>query len=655
MTFCDYALHLIIELGVIDALGARDDGVSRNCEDLAFCVFAYNAFFVVFLDLGRGEDLDAFALELAQLRILVDDADLSASLLSLFDNGNFAAFVHCRCNFDTSKAATDNSHLLADQDVSTEAPLHDAKRSTENVHAEARHAPHEALARGALALNKILESVRVDDVLVVLTRNIWREGLRANSKDNLVSTEVLDVSRGNLGVQANIDVETLDLVVVPIDHRRKLVVENLSEVQQTASLLLLVDNGDIGVTAHTHGTSSLKTSRASTNDEDLLLCLIARDLMILRQAILREVNVRIDRALARLTNEDVVEAARANDARTNLFRAVFLDLETDLGLSDPVASHTNSVARTILDDLFADIEVVDTSTWEGRKLGVLLSSLRKVDELTFRNELVSNRTRSLVEASLDRPSVNAVLLDDFDDLFEVFKTLTAWHEVVCRITNEDRVVFAAYAMDLIDDVGEETAAILGRSAVLVSTMVGVLGDEAHDHVTDTSVDLDDIDASLLAALSSFAVLLYDKLDLFFGELALWHTNEWTRNDVFRRSVAQQLRLAIGTPLIAELQLSCKFCTMLMACLCGTGKTWDKAVIPYAARTSGGVIFRMSVEAVAYIARTDLDKTSTTDCALLVEIDQVVANCIVIGFLDGHWQHDETIANFYVADFKRRGK
>lgn len=47
-----------------------------------------------------------FALELAELRILVDDADLSASLLGFFDNGNFAAFVHCRCNFDASEAAT---------------------------------------------------------------------------------------------------------------------------------------------------------------------------------------------------------------------------------------------------------------------------------------------------------------------------------------------------------------------------------------------------------------------------------------------------------------------------------------------------------------------------------------------------------------------
>lgn len=651
----DNTLHLIVEARIIDALGAGDDGVSRNGEYLALCIFANDTFFVVFLDLGRGEDLDAFALELTELRILVDDADLSASLLGFFDNGNLAALVHCRCNFDASEAATDDSHALADEDVRAKAPLHDAQRCAENVHAEARHGPHEALARGALALNESLQSVRIDNVLVVLARNIRRNRFRANSEDDLICTKVLDVCRGDLGVQTNIDVEALDLVVVPIDHRRQFVIENLSEVQQAACLLLLIDNGDVGVTAHTHGTSSLEASRASTDDEDLLLCLVARDLVILRQAILREVNVRVDRALAGLANEDVVETTGANDARTNFLSTIFLDLQADFRLSDPMTCHTNSIARTIFDDLFANIEVVDTSTREGRKLGVLLSSLRKVDELTFRNELVSNRTRSLVETCLDGPSVNTVLLDNFDDLFEVFEALTARHEVVCRITNEDRIIFAAYTMDLIDDVGKETAAVFRGSAVLVSTMVGVLGDEAHDHVANTCMDLDDVDASLLAALSSFTVLLNDELDLVDGEFALRHTYERTRNNVFRRSIAQKLRVAIRTPLVAELQLSSELSAMLMASFCGTGKAWDKAVVPNTASTSSGVVFRMGVETVANIARTDLDKTSPTDCALLVEIDQVVTNGIVIGFLDGHWQHDETIANLYVADFKRRGK
>ena len=146
-----------------------------------------------------------------------------------------------------------------------------------SIHAKARHGPHEALARGALALNESLQSVRIDNVLVVLAWNIRRNRFRTNSEDDLICTKVLDVCRGDLGVQTNIDVEALDLVVVPIDHRRQFVVENLTNANQAACLLLLIDSGDVGVTAHTHGTSSLETSRASTDDEDLLLCLVTRD------------------------------------------------------------------------------------------------------------------------------------------------------------------------------------------------------------------------------------------------------------------------------------------------------------------------------------------------------------------------------------------
>lgn len=41
-------------------------------------------------------------------------------------------------------------------------------------------------------------------------------------------------------------------------------------------------------------------------------------------------------------------------------------------------------------------------------------------KLTFRNELVSNGARSLMETSLDRPSVDAVSLYNLDNLLEVF-------------------------------------------------------------------------------------------------------------------------------------------------------------------------------------------------------------------------------------------
>ena len=65
-----------------------------------------------------------------------------------------------------------------------------------------------------------------------------------------------------------------------------------------------------------------------------------------------------------------------------------------------------------------------------------------------------------MEASLDGPSVDAVSLYNLDDLLEVFNALTAGHKVVCRVTNDDRVIFAALLVDLVDDVGEKLAATL---------------------------------------------------------------------------------------------------------------------------------------------------------------------------------------------------
>lgn len=652
MLFTEHSLDLLVERGVINAYRTSDDGVSRNGEFLALSVFAQNAFVGVSLNLGEGKDLNAFLLELAELRVLVDDADFSASLLGGLNNGNLAALVHGRCNLDASKAAADNSKTLLNQQVRTEAPLHKAKRCAQDAHAEAGQAPHSAHARSVLALYELLQCVGVDNVLAVLAGNVGGRSFRTNSEDYLVSAEVLDVVGVSLGVQANVEAKTLDFVVVPINHRRKLFVQNLSEVQKTASLLLLVNNGNVLEAAKLEVTSSFQARGASTNDEDLLFSLCAGYLVVFGLTELGEVYVGVNGALAGLADEDVVQAARANDAGTNFFGATFGNLDADLGLCDPVTSHTSCVARAVSEDLLAYVEVVDTGAREARQRSVLLSFLGQVDELTFGNELVSNGARSLMEASLDGPSVDAVSLYNLDDLLEVFNALTAGHKVVCRVTNDDRVIFAALLVDLVDDVGEKLAATLGVSAVLVGTMVGVLGDEAHNHVANACMDLDDVDASLLAALSSIAVLLYNELDFFLGEFLFRHTNEGARSNVDRRGIGVKLVFTRCTPLVAKLQLSSKLCAMLVANLSGTGKARDEAIVPNAYSAGGGVVLGVGVENVANVARAELDQSGTALCALLVEVYEVIANMVVVGLFDGHWQHDKAVSQFHVADLKR---
>ena len=92
--------------------------------------------------------------------------------------------------------------------------------------------------------------------------------------------------------------------------------------------------------------------------------------------------------------------------------------------------------------------------------------------------------------------------------------------------------------------------------------------------------------------------------------------------------------------------------MLAANFSGAGKTRNKAVVPNTYCTSGGVILRLGVENVANVARAKLDQSCTALCALLVKVHQVIANMIVVGLLDGHWQHYETISQLHIADFKR---
>ena len=650
--FADYALNLVIERGVVNAYGASDDGVCGNSKFLALSIFAKNTFVGVSLNLGKGKDLNASLLELAQLGVLVDDADFSASLLGRLDNGNLAALVHRGSNLDTSEAAADNSKTLLNQQVSAKTPLHKAKRCAQDAHAEAGQAPHSAHARGVLTLNELLQCVGVDNVLAVLARNVGGRGFRANSQDYLVSAEVLDVVNVYLGVQANIKTKTLDLVVVPINHRRKLFIQNLSKVQKTAGLLLLINNGNVLEAAHLEVAGSFQARGASANDEDLLLCLCAGYLMVCGLAVLGEVHVGVNGALAGLADEDVVQAARANDAGTNFLGATLGNLDADFRLCDPVTCHTGSIAGTVSKDLLANVEVVDTGAREARQGSVLLSFLGQVDELAFGNELVSYGARSLMEASLDRPSIDAVSLYNLDDLLEVFNALATRHKVVSGVTNEDRVIFAALLVDLVDDVGKELAAALGVSAVLVGTMVGVLGDEAHDHVADACVNLDDVDAGLLATLSGFAVLLDNDLELFLGEFLFRHTNEGAGCNVDGRSVGVKLVFTRCTPLVAKLQLSSKLCAMLVANLGGAGKARDEAIVPNAYSAGGGVILGVGVEDVANIAGAELDQSGTALCALLVEIYEVIANMVVVGLFDGHRQHDEAVSQLHVADLKR---
>ena len=317
-----------------------------------------------------------------------------------------------------------------------------------------------------------------------------------------------------------------------------------------------------------------------------------------------------------------------------------------------LASHAHRVAVTLGDHLVAHVERVDAGSGEHRFVGDGLHLLGEVDELAFGNDLVRHGTRSLVEAGLHAPSVHAVLLDDRDDLEGVLDAVAVRHEVVGGDAHQDGHVVAAGLVDLVDDLAQEAGAVLGASAVLVGAMVGVLGQEAHHHVADAGMDLDDVDAAVLGALGRFAVLLHHDGDLFFGVFALGHAHERAAGNVFGRSVGQQRVGAARTPLVAQLQLRGHLRAMLMARLGDALPTRVELVGPNAAGSGGGVILRLGIEAIADVRAADLDQAHAALGALLVEVHQVVRNMIVVDLLDRHGQHDEPVPDLHPADAER---
>ena len=321
-------------------------------------------------------------------------------------------------------------------------------------------------------------------------------------------------------------------------------------------------------------------------------------------------------------------------------------------VGDELTGHAHCVAVALGDHFLAHIERVDAGTGEHRLAGDGLHLLGQVDELALGRALVGHRARGLVEAGLHRPGVYTVLLHNGNDLQGVLDAVAVGHEVVGGNAHQDGHVVTAGLVHLVDDLAQEASAVLGRAAILVGAVIGVLGEEAHHHIADAGVNLDDVDAGLLGAAGRLAVLLHDLGDLLFGVLALGHTHERAGRHVGRRRVGQQRHIAAGTPLVAELQLGGHLRTVLVGHLGHAGEPGDELIIPDAAGTGGRMVLRLGAEAIAHVARPDLDEAHAALGALLVEVHQVVGDVVVVHLLDGHRQHHETVAQLDVADLER---
>ena len=118
--------------------------------------------------------------------------------------------------------------------------------------------------------------------------------------------------------------------------------------------------------------------------------------------------------------------------------------------------------------------------------------------------------------------------------------------------------------------------------VLVGAVVGVLGKEAHHHVTDAAwISIMSMPASLqrraawpycltTSAISSLVVL------------ALGHAHERAGGHVLGRSVGQKRIIARGTPLVAQLQLGGHLGSVLVAHLGDALEAGNELIVPASA-------------------------------------------------------------------------
>ena len=495
-----------------------------------------------------------------------------------------------------------------------------------------------------------LHMALIHDVLAVDAGHVDGDDAAAGRDDDLVGIQGAQGVHVDLGVQLDLDVGMKLHLLVPVGHQRLDVgIEHLGHGQQAGELVGLLKHGHL-VPALGRHAGRLQAARAGAHDGDVLF-LGSR--LVLGQAHFHALpHVRVHRALAGLADEDVVQAAGAHDAGTHLLRTALLHLAGGVGIGDELARHAHRVAVALGDDLLAHVERVDAGAGEDGLAGHGLHLLREVDELALGHDLVGHGAGRLVEAGLHGPGVNAMGLDDRDELEGVGDAVAVGHEVIGGDAHENRHVIAAGLVNLVDDLAEETGAVLGRSAVLVGAVVGVLGKEAHHHVADARVDLDDVDAGILAAAGGLAVLLDDLGDLLFGVLALGHAHERAGGHVLGRSVGQKRIVARGTPLIAQLQLGGNLGSVVVAHLGDALEAGDELIVPASAGAGGRVVLRLGAEAVAHVARPDLDQAGMALCALLVEIHQVIGHVVVVHLLDGHRQHHETVAQLDIADLKR---
>ena len=337
---------------------------------------------------------------------------------------------------------------------------------------------------------------------------------------------------GTGGVHDDIGIEALDHVdsrfgsledeeivklLRAVDHilgeiRQTGLVRDLGDLHGKAAELFLFLDQECRTSNFCSGAGSFETGSTAA-DYNYVARLVDMALLV----IVACVDCRVDCAADGLVETDTVAGAAyvTGNALANVIFVAHLYLVAPVGICDQASAHTDEVCVASGQDLFRNLGITDVAHCDAGLSVFLLDSLSHVGSPAI-GQVVG------VDLELDRLVQTCGYVEYVDFFFKIlqilegiFQCVAAFYELICADTDEDREERTNLLTNFFDNQLCETSAVLRTSAELIGSLVHDRRKELADQIGVTAVDLDTVKACDLCALSSFAVLLDDLVDLFF--------------------------------------------------------------------------------------------------------------------------------------------
>ena len=215
-------------------------------------------------------------------------------------------------------------------------------------------------------------------------------------------------------------------------------------------------------------------------------------------------------------------AAGAGTAGSDVVKAVLTGLVGQVGIGQQGTAQSHAVNQPALHDVSSVTDVVNLAHHENRNVDNLLDLGGFIDILA---DLLAVGGQNVLEALVlnaagNLQHVNTGCLELGSQIQHLLQRVAAGNTLVAGNTQNDGEVAADTAAALLNDLQNQTGAVVNAAAVLVHTLVAQGGQESTgQHVSMGGVQGDTAAAGFLSTAGSLAVLLDYLMDLVNGDLS----------------------------------------------------------------------------------------------------------------------------------------